>query len=156
MRELQPQQESYDTEILVQRLGDRRVGHVYLDSREMGYLPTCYLTALILAVWLPRTQWIRVFLGGMVLLHAILTLRLLVPVLLLEEPHKPNAAWWLTALDWVSPGSGQHTATGFVASTLIWAGLMLLTGAWRAFFNRDRDPEPGLHRPRKTSPQRSP
>lgn len=67
-----------NTDILLWNRRKRAGDAWHFSSRAVGYAPAAFLTALILSTPLPLRRKVRAFLFGMLLLHAFITLKLLV------------------------------------------------------------------------------
>jgi len=132
VQRMDPPRDARDVEIRLQPRHSTRTAHVHFESHAMGYSPTAFLLALVLATPLGhRQRW--AFLGwGLALLGVFLAIRVIVPVLRVGADPSfgmfATSRSWSAALERFEFFFNVRSETGFVVVILIWIGLMMRSG----------------------------
>jgi len=102
------------------------------NSRLLGYLPSAFLVALVLATRAPWPRRRRRFLWGMVLISLFVALRVGIDLFGTLAPSRDFRSisvsdGWRPTLSFIHELAAHSPSTGFIAAGIVWVGVTLVT-----------------------------
>lgn len=124
--------------------GRRRATVMDLDMRGIGWVPTAFLAALVLASPIPWPRRVRALVLGLVAMHAFVLLSLGLHVL----DHSQIGGG--TFMDGLDETLINQVGPGFFVAMLLWVLVTVRPGDWATLTGRSHDARHAVADPRVT------
>jgi len=132
----------YDTLLVLRNREKPAVfGQLRVSSRALGYWPTAWIIALVLARPMPWRRWGKALLWGLVLANLFVVFRLTVKTaaggFLIDKPYALDiwSGFWASALQRLEEVVVQNPTASFVVPTFLWCLVSFTWQEWSALRN---------------------